>query len=207
MSVHGTTAAHPGGSPATAAPTAGTGVGDGSFGERIRAFRKMRRLTLKSVAAHAGVSESFLSQVERGNSGASVSTLKLIAEALGLSLSDLFSESPAPQHRVVTPEERPRILAAGVVKYMLTQRPLKELEVLEGEFEPGATTGGVEYTHGDSQELLYVIDGTVELTLGGETFLLTASCSMEYRSSVAHGLRNVGAETARLLWIISPPSL
>jgi len=206
MSVHGTTT-QPGAAAPSALPGGPAGADDGDFGARIRAFRKMRRLTLKSVASHAGVSESFLSQVERGNSGASVSTLKLIAEALGLSLSDLFSEGGAPQHRVVRPEERPRILAAGVVKYMLTQRPLKELEVLEGEFEPGATTGGVEYTHGDSQELLYVLDGTVELTLGGETFTLTASCSMEYRSSVAHGLRNVGKGTARLLWIISPPSL
>jgi transcriptional regulator with XRE-family HTH domain len=198
MSVHGAV-------PLPSSPS--VGASDGSIGARIRAFRKMRRLTLKSVAMHAGVSESFLSQVERGNSGASVSTLRLIAEALGLSLSDLFSESDAPHHRVLRPEDRPKILAKGVVKQMLTQRPLRELEVLEGEFQPGASTGGVEYTHGDSQELLYVLDGTVELMLGGERYTLTGGCTMEYRSSVAHGVTNTGAGTARLLWIISPPSL
>ncbi len=187
--------------------TGTSGASDPDIGARIRAFRKMRRLTLKSVAAHAGVSESFLSQVERGTSGASVSTLRLIAEALGLSLSDLFSESDTPHHRVLRPQDRPQILAKGVVKQMLTQRPLRELEVLEGEFQPGASTGGVEYTHGDSQELLYVLDGTVELVLGGERYTLTGGCTMEYRSSVAHGLTNVGTGTARLLWIISPPSL
>ena len=198
MSVHG----------AVPLPDNGTaGASDPDIGARIRAFRKMRRLTLKRVAAHAGVSESFLSQVERGTSGASVSTLRLIAEALGLSLSDLFSESDTPHHRVLRPQDRPRILAKGVVKQMLTARPLRELEVLEGEFQPGASTGGVEYTHGDSQELLYVLDGTVELMLGGERYTLTGGCTMEYRSSVAHGLTNVGTGTARLLWIISPPSL
>src|SRR5262249_34685627 len=106
-------------------------VAEGSIGSRIRTFRKMRGLTLKSVATNAGVSESFLSQVERGSSGASVSTLKLIAEALGLSLADLFSDTDTPHHRVLRPEDRPKILANGVVKYMLTQRPLRELEVLE----------------------------------------------------------------------------
>jgi len=184
-----------------------TGSADAGLGHRIRSFRKMRRLTLKSVAAHAGISESFLSQVERGTSGASVATLRLIAEAIGLSLADLFSESGAPYHSVLRPQDRPAIHAPGVVKYMLTQRPLKELEVLEGEFEPGGSVGGPEHTHGDSQELLYVIDGTVELALGGETHRLTSSCSLEYRSSVPHCLTNVGDDTARILWIISPPSL
>jgi hypothetical protein len=43
--------------------------------------------------------------------------------------------------------------------------------------------------------------------LGSERYTLTGGCTMEYRSSVAHGLTNVGDSTARLLWIISPPSL
>jgi transcriptional regulator with XRE-family HTH domain len=180
---------------------------DSSLGGRIRAYRKMRRLTLKAVAHHAGVSESFLSQVERGASGASVSTLRLIAEALGLTLSDLFTDGEAQGHRVLRREDRPVIKVPGLVKSMLTQRPLKELEVLEGEFEPGASTGGAEYVHGDSQELLYVIEGTVRLTLGGELHTLESDSSIEYRSSVPHGVTNIGDGTARLLWIISPPSM
>lgn len=181
--------------------------GDQALGSRIRAYRTMRRLTLKQVATHVGVSEGFLSQVERGASGASVATLRLIAQALGLSVSDLFSEGDAPAHRVLEAARRPVIHAPGVVKYMLTQRPLRELEVLEGEFEPGASTGGAEYVHGDSLELVYVIDGTVRLTLGPDTHSLSASDSIEYRSSIPHGLTNIGDRPARILWIISPPSL
>lgn len=180
---------------------------DDDLGSRIRAYRKLRRLTLKDVSTHAEVSESFLSQVERGTSGASVSTLRLIAEALGLTLADLFTDGDGPGHRVLRREERPVIHAPGVIKTMLTQRPLKELEVLEGEFEPGASTGGAEYVHGDSHELLYVTEGTVRLTLGGNVHTLEGGSSIEYRSSVPHGLTNIGTSTARLLWIISPPSL
>ena len=183
-----------------------TTVDDG-IGGRIRTYRKMRRLTLKAVAHHAGVSESFLSQVERGASGASVATLRLIAEALGLSLSDLFTDRGHPGHRVLEREDRPVIHAPGVIKSMLTLRPLKELEVLEGEFEPGASTGGAEYVHGDSQELLYVIEGTIRLVLGDEVHTLLDGSSIDYRSSVPHKTTNVGDTTARLLWIISPPSL
>ena len=181
--------------------------GDQALGSRIRAYRKMRRLTLKQVAEHVGVSEGFLSQVERGASGASVATLRLIAQVLGLAVSDLFSEGDMPGHRVLEAARRPVIHAPGVVKYMLTQRPLKELEVLEGEFEPGASTGGAEYVHGDSQELVYVIDGTVSITLGPDEHTLRASDSIEYRSSTPHSLTNIGDGPARILWIISPPSL
>ena len=59
-------------------------------GERLRAIRRLRRATLKTVADRAGLSESFLSQVERGRANASVASLKRIAAALGVNVADLF---------------------------------------------------------------------------------------------------------------------
>ena len=56
-----------------------TGV---DVGERLRAIRRLRRVTLKTVADRAELSESFLSQVERGRANASVASLKRIAAAL-----------------------------------------------------------------------------------------------------------------------------
>ena len=91
-----------------------TEVGVGSLGPRIRAYRQMRKITLRQVAEQAEVSVSFLSQLERGTSGASIPTLRLIAQALGLTLADLFSVDPAPAHRVLRAAERPVIHAAGV---------------------------------------------------------------------------------------------
>src|SRR5215469_16735121 len=86
---------------------AGADVADGLGGDismedlglRIRAYRRMRKMTLRQVAEHAEVSASFLSQVERGASGTSIPTLRLIAEALGLTLADLFSAEHSPAHR------------------------------------------------------------------------------------------------------------
>ena len=40
------------------------------LGERLRAIRQLRRKTLKEVAAAAGISESFVSQLERGRTNA-----------------------------------------------------------------------------------------------------------------------------------------
>jgi transcriptional regulator with XRE-family HTH domain len=195
-------------SPAELSTTqSGNGSGDGELGGRIRAYRRMRKLTLRQVAVHAGVTESFLSQVERGASGASISTLRLVAEALGLRVADLFEDTGATGLGVLTADERPVIHLPGFVKYMLTRRPLQNLEVFEGVLRPRARTAGLDHKHGESQELVYVLVGEVLLFLGDQEHRLVACDSIEYLSSMTHSLMNVGDTDARVLWIISPPSL
>jgi transcriptional regulator with XRE-family HTH domain len=167
----------------------------------------MRKITLRQVAEQAEVSVSFLSQLERGASGASITTLHLIAEALGLTLADLFTVDPAPPHRVLRAADRPVIHAPGVDKFMLTRRPLQNLEVLEGILRDGATVGSHTHRHGDSQELLLVLEGSVRLIIDDEEHALDCGDSIEYRSSSTHCVINDSGAEASVLWIISPPSL
>ncbi|AQT79942.1 hypothetical protein B1R94_12660 [Mycolicibacterium litorale] len=184
------------------------GSGSVELGARIRQFRLGRKLTQRQVAEFAEVSVSFLSQLERGVCGASIPTLSMIGKAMGLSVADLFSDEPASSHRVLRRDERPQIkTASGATKFMLTRRPLQNLEVLEGAMAPGGTIGSDSHTHGDSQELLLVLAGTVRLMLDGVEYQLGADDSIEYRSSSTHGVTNIGDDEARVLWIISPPSL
>src|SRR5436190_22262870 len=111
-------------------------------GERLRAIRRSRRCTLRTVATRSGLSESFLSQVERGRASASIASLRRIADALGVSVADLFEPDGPPRPRVLRREERPS-LAFGILgrKLLLTPRPLKQLEVFAGELDPGRWTG------------------------------------------------------------------
>jgi transcriptional regulator with XRE-family HTH domain len=186
-----------------------TSVEDGvDVGERLRAFRKLRRVTLRTVAERSDLSESFLSQVERGRANASVSSLTRIAAALGVTVADFFEPNGrASVPRVLRRESRPT-LKFGTLgeKHMLTPRPLEHLQVIVGEFEAGGSTGDEPYTHGDSEELLVVVAGTVHLQLGSEVFELRTGDSIDYRSSTPHRLANAGEERAEVMWIISPPS-
>ena len=176
-------------------------------GERLRTLRQFRRYTLQSVAARSGISESFLSQVERGRSNASIASLKRIADALGVSMADLFEPDGLPGPRVLRRDERPA-LQFGILgrKLLLTPRPLHHLEVFAGELEVGGSTGPEQYAHGDSEELFVVVSGTVRLELGGEVFELDRGDSVDYRSSTPHRVANTGYTTAEVLWIVSPPS-
>ena len=177
-------------------------------GERLRAIRSVRRVTLKTVAERAELSESFLSQVERGRANASVASLTRIAAALGVNVADLFEPNgSAARPRVLRREARPN-LAFGTLgrKFMLTPRLLEHLQVIVGELDAGGSTGDDPYTHGDSEELLVVLEGVVSLQLGTEVFELSAGDSIDYRSSTPHRLVNIGGEPAEVMWIISPPS-
>jgi transcriptional regulator with XRE-family HTH domain len=177
-------------------------------GERLRAIRTLRRVTLRTVAERAELSESFLSQVERGRANASIASLKRIAAALGVNVADLFEPNGTrARPRVLQKASRPA-LTFGTLgrKFMLTPRPLEHLQVMVGEFEPGGSTGDEPYTHGDSEELLVVLEGTVHLQLGTEVFELRKGDSIDYRSSVPHRLVNAGVGIAEVMWVISPPS-
>jgi transcriptional regulator with XRE-family HTH domain len=176
-------------------------------GERLRALRRSRRATLRTVAERSGLSESFLSQVERGRSSASIESLRRVADALGVSMADLFEPGGLPGPRVLRRDERPA-LSFGVLgkKLLLTPRPLHHLEVFAGELEVGGSTGTEPYAHGDSEELFVVLSGTVQLELAGELFDLEPGDSIDYRSSTPHRISNTGQDLAEVMWIISPPS-
>ena len=176
-------------------------------GERLRELRRFRRATLRTIADRSGLSESFLSQVERGRSSASIASLRKIADALGVSMADLFEPDAVPGPKVIRRHDRPT-LAFGVLgtKALLTPKPLQHLEVFVGELQVGGSTGDQPYVHGDSEELVVVIAGTVQLELGGELFDLESGDSIDYRSSTPHRVSNTGQEIAEVMWIISPPS-
>jgi transcriptional regulator with XRE-family HTH domain len=179
-----------------------------NVGERLRAIRHLRRATLRGVAERAQLSESFLSQIERGQANASIASLTRIAAALGVHVADLFEPHASRAHpRVLRRAGRPA-LAFGTLgrKYLLTPRPLEHLEVFVGELDPGGSTGDEPYTHGDSEELFVVLSGRVHLQLDEHIYELEQGDSIDYRSSTPHRVTNAGDAVAEVLWVISPPS-
>ena len=63
-----------------------------TIGEKIRATRKQQSLTLKQMSRRTGLSVSLLSQIERAESSASVSSLYKLARALDCSLTEFFGD-------------------------------------------------------------------------------------------------------------------
>ncbi len=162
---------------------------------------------MREIADRAGLSESFVSQLERGQTGATIQSLQRISAALGVDVSDLFTSDDGRDPKIIRRSAR-RPVAWGTLgrKALLTPKSFEFLEVVAAEFESGGSTGDASYTHGDSEELLLVLEGTIELELDGEAMSLSAGDSVHYRSSAPHRAANPGPEPAEVLYVISPPS-
>jgi DNA-binding NtrC family response regulator len=63
-----------------------------TIGKNIRELRKARGLTLKQMARRTDLSVSLLSQIERAESSASVSSLFKVATALDVRITELFGQ-------------------------------------------------------------------------------------------------------------------
>lgn len=176
------------------------------LGTRIREFRQARRLSVRALALAAQTSPGFLSQLERGQVNASVGTLRKLADSLGITLADLFSDDAVDRPKVLRRGDRPEIHTDRLVsKYLLSQTPLLNLEVYAGELLPGGDAGEP-FAHGDAQEMLIVVSGQVTLSLAGIDYQLEQEDSAEYRTSLLHAVRNDSDAPSAVLWIISPPT-
>jgi transcriptional regulator with XRE-family HTH domain len=177
------------------------------LGTRIRSLRQARHLTLRDVAERAGVTESFLSQVERDVTSPSIATVHRIARALDLSIAQLFAEE-GETGRVVRREARRRVAYKGLkaVDEFLTSNMSGRLQVIMSTIEPGGGTGADPYTHDSDEEVVVVLEGVLDLWVGDEHYVLREGDAITYPSRVPHWNVNHGTGHARVLFCITPPS-
>jgi transcriptional regulator with XRE-family HTH domain len=177
------------------------------LGMRVQEARQLRGMSLRALATQAGVSSSFLSQLENNKTSANISTIRKLAQALGMTLAELLEGSSGHVRGVLRAADRPAYPSgSGSTKYVLTRAPVRNLEVYVAEFEPGGSTGDEPYAHGKSQEIFVVLKGEVEIQLGTEAHLMQTGDSIEYLSSVPHKVTNVGEVVAEVMWVTSPPT-
>ncbi|ANW68034.1 hypothetical protein BCA37_24845 [Mycobacterium sp. djl-10] len=153
----------------------------------------------------AGVSEGYLSQLERNRNTASIATLQRICACLEMNVGELFTErSTTALHRFRNAHFNP--FGAHARKVRITPTTNRQLESFIGEFDPYGTTGDELYAHGDSEEVLLVISGRIEVTVGDHTEVLNALDSIAYSSATGHRAREIDGRPAVALWMMSPPS-
>jgi transcriptional regulator with XRE-family HTH domain len=177
------------------------------LGARIRTLRLARGETLRKLAARAGVTESFLSQVERGVASPSIATVQRIARALGTSIAELFATDDRAGI-VVRADDRRRVVyqGLGAVDEFLTRATDGRLQVIMSTIQPGGGTGDEAYTHDSDEEVVVVLEGVLDLWVGPEHYRLETGDAVTHLSRVPHRNTNPGPGVARVLFCITPPS-
>jgi transcriptional regulator with XRE-family HTH domain len=178
------------------------------LGRRIRAIREQRGMSLRAVAEVAGVSESFVSQVERGVASPSVASLRAIAEALSESITSFFEGGRGASGQVVRVADRRRLVhpKRHWEDVLLTPRTARRLQVILSTVEAGEGSGDLPYSHDSDEECVVVLKGRLEFWVADEGYLLEEGDSIVFESRQPHRNRNPGPGKAEVLWVVTPPS-
>ncbi|MEM8855180.1 MAG: cupin domain-containing protein [Pseudomonadota bacterium] len=186
-------------------------VDEAGLGARLREIRKLNGLRLKDVAAGAKCSESLLSKIENGAVSPSINTLHRVARALGTTIGELFAEPDHGAPFVLKRGKRPTLVrhplrgGDGITLESLT--PFEIGGLLQAQIhalEPGGASDG-QIQH-EGEELGYVLEGTLELTVDGQRAVLGPGDSFFFASQRPHGYRNGGDTVCRVVWVNSPPT-
>jgi transcriptional regulator with XRE-family HTH domain/quercetin dioxygenase-like cupin family protein len=232
-------------------------------------------MRVAELAREVGVTPSLISQIERGLSRPSVSTLFAIAQALDVPVDAFFREppslgapdepgvpagdvasaghgegpppagsrpgtgqfvpeapvtDPAAPERAVTSDADPAVtpdladssqtrltgngrykvhrggravndIQGGVRWERLTRITYDHLDFFELVYQPGAQSHPQLYTH-PGTEMVLVMSGCLEITVGFEHYRLEPGDSIDFPSSMPHRYMNPGAQTARAVTVI-----
>ncbi len=172
-------------------------------------------MSLAQVAERAGVSTSFVSQVERGVANPTLSSLKALVEAVGSSVGALLVGGTwADDGRfadqgvaILRAGMRRRIVYPGstIANELLSPDLQRRMEIIWVEAQPGASSGGHPHQH-DGEECGIVIAGEMKFLVGDDECVLGPRDAIYFPSHLPHSWESVGAEGLVAIWIITPPT-
>jgi transcriptional regulator with XRE-family HTH domain len=186
------------------------------LGEMIRTRRTAQKMSLAQVAEVAGVSTSFVSQVERGVANPTLSTLKSLLEAVGSSVGSLLDEASDGTAEVEHAENGVAVLRAGqrrrivypgssIANELLSPSLQRKMEIIWVEAAPGASSGGHPHMH-EGEECGVVISGEMNFKVGETECVLGPRDAIYFASNIPHQWENSGSEPLVAIWIITPPT-
>lgn len=179
----------------------------GAIGGRLRSRRQVRNLSLKDVAALAGVSTGLLSQIERGISMPSVRTLGAVCHALEMPVGWLFGEGGGGGTTIVVRHHQRRILdlgAKGMRKELMTPDEMTGIQMMRLVIRPGGSTGKTPYRHESGAKCGTVLSGTLALEIDREVFEIAAGDSFAFPATALIRFWCLGDVETVALWVVTP---
>lgn len=176
------------------------------LGQKIRQKRQERNMSLTELAEKIERTPSFLSQIERGLAEPSITSLRMIADALEVPIFYFLLDTH--EHNPVVRRNERKILNSpeSHLTFELISPDLnRKMEIMEARLEPGAATCEKPLTH-PGEECMLVLQGRMKVEISEEEYYLEAGDSIYYFSMIPHKVISVGDED--LVWIscMTPPN-
>ncbi len=177
-----------------------------SIALRVHELREILQIPAEEMAALCDISTQEYAALEAGEQDFTISTLQTIARRCGVELSVLmFGEEPKMSTYFLTRN------GAGVsverraaYKYQSLTAGFsgRKAEAFIVTVEPKPEQEALHYNHHEGQEFNYVLEGEVELTVGGHTLVLGAGDSLYFDATLPHAMRALNNNRVQFIAVI-----
>ena len=172
---------------------------------RLKKMRLERHMTQQKLADSIGVTKGYISRIENAAVAPPLGKLISIAQAFEVDVSAFFDTEETKVYATVTKKgERPVIardqMSSGMYEHLSLTFPERTFEAYVLKVPPGAASSQANQHRG--QELLFVLKGTVEMSINNETYSLDQGDSIFFDSTYPHFGISASKNGAELFCVI-----
>ena len=172
---------------------------------RLKNARTAQGLSLDALARLSGVSRSMVSQIERGESSPTISTLWNLTRALGIDVAALFEDESEDRIEVMRADAVPVIDSMGEgcrIRILSAPEDAGTHELYEIRLNDGGAL--VSEAHGrGAREQVTVVGGSVEIRAGDLSARLEKGDTARYAADQPHAIRAAGSQGAKVILLVT----
>ena len=174
------------------------------IGSKIKRMRQQLNLSQAELADRCELTKGYISQLENNLTSPSIATLTDILAVLGSDLKSFFDEDV--EEKIVFDENDffEKEDDGETITWLVPNSLKNEMEPILLTLLPGVDTT-VDMPH-EGEEFGYVLSGEAVLHIGKKSYTIKQGNSFYFKSNKRHYIENKGNETAKILWVSSPPT-
>ena len=174
-------------------------------GARMLVLRKLNGWSQRQLAKRAGVPHSAISMIEHGQVSPSINSLQKVLDGVPISLAEFFALDLNVQIRVFFKNKALRAEGSeGIQAWQLKTKGDQQGPVLERKiYAPGSDTGEELLTN-EGEMAGFIVDGELEVTIGGETETLVTGDGFYFECRRPFRFRNLSNKPCEVLNTLIP---
>jgi transcriptional regulator with XRE-family HTH domain len=176
-------------------------------GKQLRAVRTAFGLSQRELAKRAGVTNGMISLIEQDRVSPSIGSLQKVLAAFPMTMAEFFTRDMEGEENVVFRADELPDVGTDDIQYRLVaaSRHDRNMSILSETYEPETDTGLDLLSH-SGEEGGVLVEGELELTVAGKTWVLGPGDAYYFDSRLPHRFRNTGDVPARIVSANTPPS-
>lgn len=180
-----------------------------NIGEKVHNLRTKKNLSIEDVAEKTGLSSATISGIEDQSISPPLGQLVRLASSFRISVGELFGDSADSPFCIVRHDDRTNVSRFGTTSGKASHYSYESLgyKKQNRQMEPFLVTlnpgeAPPELNQHAGEEIIFVLEGQVEVNLSGHSDLLEPGDSIYYDSNLPHAITCHGDEPAKIFAVI-----